>query len=88
MNLQDYKVVNYSQFQKELHKKFSDMDCKELSIAANIGVDSVLTIRNCFNLNKQMVSDTVLTKVMDFLKLDGFVLWAGGVRKYYIRNSK
>lgn len=88
MNLSEYEVMNYKQFLKALHIHKADCDKTEVRLASDIGVKSILSVRNCFDDRCQIVSDSVLTKLMEVLKLDGFVLWIGGVRKYYIRNSK
>lgn len=82
-----YKIVNYSDFQRKIHKLYieSSRSLVELSVCA--GVRSQATIQNCFNTDTQVVSDTVLTKLMECLGMDGFVLWVGGSRKYYIKSK-
>ena len=87
MNLSDYEVTNYKQFLKALHLHKADCDKTEVRLASDIGVKSVLSVRNCFDGSKQIVSDAVLTKLMEVLKLDGIIVWNKGIRYYYIKSK-
>jgi hypothetical protein len=87
MNLSEYKNTTYREFQKVLHKYSADCNKTEVRIASDIGVKSVLSVRNCFDGRGQIVSDSVLTKLMECLGMDGFVLWVNGCRKYYVKNK-
>lgn len=82
-----YKLVNYSDFQKKLHLAYIDSGKSLVELSVCAGVRSQATIQNCFNTDTQVVSDTVLTKLMECLGMDGFVLWVGGSRKYYIKSK-
>ena len=84
-NLQDYKEINYSVFQKEMDLQFAKCEIKEIEMAIEIGLKSIATIKNCFRKDTQIVSDEVMTKVMNMIKLDGFILWSNGKRFYYIK---
>lgn len=86
MNFTDYQKVNYTQLQKELHKQNAGRDVHELTLAANIGVKSVGTIRNCFDIDRQTVSDEVLTKLFKELQFKGVILWENGERNYLIKK--
>ncbi len=87
MEVLGYKKVTYSQLQSALQKRKADKpELHELTIAANIEVKSVGTIRNCFADNAQVVSDEVLTKLFKELEFDGIVLWSNGERNYLIKK--
>jgi len=87
MEVLGYKKVTYTQLQKELQRnKATKPYLHELTIAANINVKSVGTIRNCFVEESQVVSDEVLTKLFKELEFDGIVLWSGGERNYLIKK--
>ena len=53
-------------------------------IAYEIGVKTPATVRNAFNKEKQIVSDKVLTDIMDTVKINGFVVYHRGEKKYFI----
>ena len=81
----DYKQVSYSAFQKEMDLHFDKCELKDIEIALSVGVKTTATVRNAFRKDTQIVSDEVLTKIMETIKLDGFILWKTGKRFYYIR---
>lgn len=81
----DYRQVSLSVFQKEMDNHFDKSGLKDIEIALAIGVKSTATVRNGFRKDAQVVSDEVLTNIMQTIKLDGFVLWKNGKRFYYIR---
>jgi hypothetical protein len=82
-----YKLVNYSDFQKKLHISYVDSKKSLVDLSSCVGVRSQATVNNCFNTTAQMVSDNVLTKLMDCLGMDGFILWHKGLRTYYIKSK-
>lgn len=79
-----YKEVDYSSFQTALHKAFIDSGKKEILIAAEIDVKTPATVNNAFDTENQIVSDKVLTGVMQSIRLNGFVVWQNKERKYFI----
>lgn len=81
----DYRQVSYSAFQKEMDLYFDKCELKDIEIALAVGVKTTATVKNAFRKDTQIVSDEVLTKIMETIKLDGFVLWKTGKRFYYIR---
>lgn len=81
----DYRQVSFSTFQKEMDSHFEKSELKDIEIAIVVGVKSTATVRNAFRKDAQVVSDEVLTKIMETIKLDGFVLWNKGKRFYYVR---
>ncbi len=83
-----YKLVEYSDFQKKLHFAYIDSKKSLVDLSVCVSVRSQATVNNCFNITAQIVSDNVLTKLMECLGMDGFVLWVGGNRKYYIKSTK
>lgn len=87
MDIKGFKKVTYEQLQTELHKKSADKDMNHLKIAVDIDVKSVNTIKNAFEVDKQIVSDQVLTNVMNAYDLDGFILWGNGEKTYYLSTK-
>jgi hypothetical protein len=85
IQVNDYRQVNFSAFQKEMDSHFDNSKLKDIEIALAVGVKSTATVRNAFRKDAQVVSDEVLTNIMQTIKLDGFVLWNKGKRFYYIR---
>lgn len=87
MEITGYKKVNYDQLQRELLKgRANKQDVHEINLAAAIDVKSVGTIRNCFDEERQTVSDEVMTKLFKELELDGIILWQNGERNYLIKK--
>ena len=86
MNFKNYSQINYENLIKELKKATTDKDLHELTIATQVGVKSVGTIRNCYNLDVQIVSDEVLSKVFKVLNMNVFIAWIDGDRKYFIKK--
>lgn len=85
IQVNDYRQVSFSAFQKEMDIYFDKCELKDIEIALAVGVKSTATVRNAFRKDTQVVSDEVLTNIMQTIKLDGFVLWNKGKRFYYIR---
>lgn len=83
--LDNYKEVTYLGFQKQMENQFQKCELKDIEIALTIGVKSLETVKNAFRKDYQIVSDKVLTKIMETIKLDGFILWNKGKRLYYVR---
>mgnify|MGYP001281065615 CR=1 FL=1 len=84
IQINNYKQVTYSAFQKALDSQFEKSELKEIEIALKVGVKTTATVKNAFRKDMQIVSDEVLTKIMETIKLEGFVLWINGKRFYYI----
>lgn len=55
-------------------------------IAWEIGSRSTQTSINAITENNQPASDTVITKVMEVLKIDGFILTYHGTKYYYVKE--
>lgn len=85
IQLENYKEVTYLAFQKQMEAHFDKCELKDIEIAVTVGVKSIETVKNAFRKDYQIVSDKVLTKIMETIKLDGFVLWNKGKRFYYVR---
>ena len=84
IQVNNYKQVSFAAFQKEMDSHFDKCELKDIEIALAVDVKSTATVRNAFRKDAQIVSDEVLTKIMETIKLDGFVLWKNGKRYYYI----
>lgn len=84
-----YKQYTYPEVQSTLHKAWVDSEKTPVQIASEIDVKAALTVQNCFNPDKQIVSDEVLTNVMKSVGIKGSILWHEGERFYYIsKNGK
>lgn len=88
MKIAGFKPVTYNELQIGLQKKYADYREKksEIELALAIGVTSPQTVRNAFQEDMQMVSDTLLTKVMVNIGFNGFILWKDGERFYYVKG--
>jgi hypothetical protein len=86
IEINNYKAVSYSAFQKEMDYFFSKSELKEIEIAIKVGLKSTATVKNAFRKDAQIVSDEVMTNIMGVINLDGFILWNKGKRIYYIKN--
>ncbi len=86
--IKGYTKLNYSNFQRFLHRAFVDSGKREMEIALEINLNSPNTIRNAFHITQQTVSDKVLTNIMTSLGLDGFIVWDKGERQYFVSNKK
>ena len=82
-----YKNVGYLTFKELLSIKLKKSGKKNIDLATSLELSSPETIRVVFKRETQTVSDTVLTKLMNTLKVDGFVLWNKGIRYYYIKSK-
>jgi len=86
IQINNYKEVKYSIFQKAMDLELASSEIQEIEIAVKVGVKATATIKNAFRKDTQVVSDEVMTKIMEVIGLDGFILWANGKRFYYIKN--
>lgn len=85
IQIQGFKNVTYQAFQKEMEARFDASGKKEIELALKLGLKSTATIKNAFRKDEQVVSDEVLSGLMDLIDLRGFVLWIEGKRNYYIK---
>jgi hypothetical protein len=86
IQIQGYKEVSYSSFQKVMDLQFEKSELTEIEIALAIKVKSTATIKNAFRKDTQIVSDEVMTNVMKAIELEGFILWVNAKRFYYIKQ--
>ena len=89
MKITGYKEVSYNDMQGLLQKKYTDYrkDKSEIELAVAIGVNSPQTVRNAFQADMQMVSDTILTKIMTSIGFDGLVIYREGIRLYFVKTK-
>lgn len=85
INIQGYRELNYSAFQKEMGSYFANSEIKDIEIAVKVGLKSTATVRNAFRTDTQIVSDEVMTKIMKLINIEGFILWVEGNRYYYVK---
>lgn len=88
MKIDGFKKVDYKTLQAELSKAHNPSELPAIQIAAKVKVNSVQTIWNAFNIQKQTVSDAVLTNVLDVVGIECVIIWQKGERNYYIKNGK
>ena len=92
INISGYKNIAYNLFLKTLNDTLDNSNKRPIHIAAELNTDdykcSEEVVRMAFKKDKQVVSDSLLTKIMNLVKLDGMVIWHKGNKYYYIKNGK
>jgi hypothetical protein len=85
-NLEKYKQVKYSELISELNLKFKESELSAIKLADKCKLKSTITVTNAFKKDKQIVSDSVITKIMDLLNIDGFILWNKGEKEFFLNK--
>lgn len=85
IEIQGYNRLNYAKLQTEVDSRFANCNLTELELALKLGLKSIATIKNSFRKDSQIVSDEVMSGVMELIGLRGFVLWFNGERYYYVK---
>jgi hypothetical protein len=65
IEIQGYTKVNYLKFQTEMDARFANCELSELEIAVKLGLKSTATIKNAFRKDNQIVSDEVMSGIME-----------------------
>lgn len=86
IKIKGYKSVEYEAFVGVLYDAFKRSGKKYVVFAYEMGVSSTQTSANTFS-PKQKLSDEKLTKAMDILGVDGFVLTKSTVKYYYLKTT-
>lgn len=83
-----YKLVTLVELQKELQKIYAVYreTKNEMHLAICLGAGTTQTVRNSFRLDRQVVSDSTMTKLFSCLNLDAIIVWEKGKRYYYIKK--
>jgi hypothetical protein len=82
-----YKNVSYKKFITELKKMYDNFKVENKTTESHVAVclqKSNITVRNCFNLSEQVVSDKILTQLMKCIDMDGKIEWVHGSKYYYL----
>lgn len=90
MNFPDYQEVTYKQLQSQISESWADYLIKngnEVKLANSLKVKTTQSVRNAFAPIKQVVSDDLLSGVMECLGMDAFVVWSKRKRRYYVKNK-
>lgn len=87
ITIKGYKEVDYDTFQGNLYDAFKRSGKTYFKIAGEIQVNSTQTPANAIKSNRQVVSDEILTSIMQSVGLKGFIIWVLGLRYYYIKTS-
>jgi glycerol dehydrogenase-like iron-containing ADH family enzyme len=82
-----YKQIDFSAFIKALNTAHTNSGKSHIQIAAEIDVKAAQTATNAFRIDKQVVSDEVLTNVMKAVRLSGLVIWIFGKKYYYLKEK-
>jgi len=87
MIIKGYREVSYFELisllkEYRVHNKKSNSQ-----IAVDLGFRASQTIVNALNYTEQKAKDLTLTKVMKYLEFDGFILFKGAKKYYYINNN-
>lgn len=88
MNFPTYAEVTYKELQKEINKAWADYllnKGNEIKLAGALKVRTTQTVRNAFAPIKQVVSDDLLSGVMDCLEMDAFIVWNKRKRRYFVK---
>lgn len=85
--IKGYSLLNYTQFQEILHRKKADCNKTTPEIAVCCGLKDTNTVNNAFKTKGQVIKDSVLSKIMNCLGIDGFVHWNNGMRYYYVKGK-
>ena len=80
-----YKCLNYQKFQIEMEDRRRGAQIADIELAMKLGLKTTATIRNAFRKDTQVVSDEVMSGLMDLIDLTGFILWINGKRYYYLK---
>ncbi len=87
MIFEGYREIEYFELINQL-KEFRRYNKKSNAhLAVELGLRASQTIVNAQNYNEQKVKDANLTKLMEYLGLDGFIVWKKGVKHYYINSN-
>lgn len=87
MKIDGYKKVSYKELQTVLQKRYSEAKIPDVNLAVELGVKSIATVKNTLNMDAQVVSDEVLTKMFKSLTMQAFTLWLNGERNYYLAKN-
>lgn len=89
MKVTGHKQVSYSELQGLMETKYNKYkeQSTEMQLAVAIEVRSPQTVRNAFQKDMQMVSDEVLTTLIEAIGINGCVIWEKGVRNYYVKSK-
>lgn len=82
-----YKEQTYGKFQELFNDYYKTTGITMIDLASAINIKSIGTIQNAFAPIKQLASDEVITKAMEFIGFDGFIVWKNGERKYFIKSK-
>lgn len=80
-----YKQVEYLKLLEVMEERQKESGKSDIQVAADINVNTSTTVKNAFAIEGQMVSDKVLTNIMESIGLNGFVLVFNGTKYYYIQ---
>ena len=80
-----YKCLNYQKFQIEMEYRRKAVEIEDIELAMKLGLKTTATVRNAFRKDAQVVSDEVMSGLMDLIDLTGFILWMNGKRFYYVK---
>lgn len=83
-----YRAVTYNVMIGLLKKSFQNKEKSTREIMNELKINTDATIHNAMKLDKQVVSDKVLTGLMKCIGFDGKVVWKEGIRYYLISDKK
>jgi nicotinate-nucleotide pyrophosphorylase len=84
----NFSLTSYTSLINTLKKTFtqSKKTTTELQVAA--GGISAGHVSNAFNADRQVLSDSNLTKIAAALEIDLYIVWHKGERKYYLAKNE
>jgi len=89
MNISGYKQVTYLRLQQLMAAKYEKYKegSSEILLAVSLNVKSSQTVRNAFQQDMQMVSDSILTSIIEAIGLNACVVWEKGQRNYFVKGK-
>lgn len=87
ITVKGYKEVEFIYFQSTLYNAYKRSGKTYFQVAGDIEVNSTQTPANALTAkSEQIVSDDILSRVMNSVGLDGFIVWALGKRTYFLKK--
>lgn len=87
ITIKGYSEISYTAFNAGLKKIYKASAKNIVTIAYELEVKSQTTINNAFNIKEQIVSDQLLSKIVNHLSYPVILVYTEGEKKYYIMDS-
>jgi hypothetical protein len=88
INIEGYTETTYKKLQVGLNKTFAASGKSLINVANDLEIKSQMSIKNALNMDEQMVSDVLLSRVMHYLAFPALILWTSGGKKFYLPKKQ